>query len=58
MANSTGDALVAVVVAEEAKVDMQVVAAGGRNPIFPPNHTLTKSGLLLDTKRRARYFSP
>ena len=57
-----GDALVATVAeervatAKEANVDAEVVVAGRRKPIFPPDHILTRSGIFLAMMRRARYF--
>ena len=59
-----GDALVVAVAseevtkAEEADVDVGVVATGGKNPILPPDHTLIRSGRFLAIMRRARYFLP
>ena len=56
------DALVAVIAAEEvataeeAEVDVGVVASGGRNLIFLPDHTLNRSERFLATLRRARYL--
>ena len=35
---------------------MEVVAAGERNPILPPYHTLIRNGRFLDAMRRARYL--
>ena len=62
VADSMGDALVVAVAseevtkAEEADVDVGVVATAGQNPIFPPDHTLIRSGRFLAIMRRARYF--
>ena len=68
VADATGGALVAsvsavttvaaeeFVTADEAEVDMEVVVAGERNRILPPNHTLTSNGRLSATMRRARYL--
>ena len=62
VADDTGDALVTAFAAEEAaiaekeEVDMVVVAAGGQNPIFPPDNTLTRNGRFLAAIKRARYL--
>ena len=45
-----------VATSDEAEVDVDVVASGEKNPIFPPDHTLIRNGRFLATMRRARYF--
>ena len=58
----TGGALVAAVMeeevatSEEAEVDVEVVAAGEKNPILLPDQTLTRNGRFLANMRRARYL--
>ena len=37
-------------------MDVEVAVAGGRNSIFPPDRTLTRSGRLLATMIKARYL--
>ena len=60
--DATGSASVVVVTVEEFAtsekdyVEMEVVAAGEKNPILTPNHKLTSNGLFLSTMRRARYL--
>ena len=45
-----------VAIAEDTKVDVEVVVAGGLNSILLPDHTLNRSGLFLATMRRVRYL--
>ena len=45
-----------VATVEEANVGVEVLLEGWQNPILPPDHTLTSSGIFLATMRRERYF--